>query len=191
MRLKNEETTIEIEYRDRFNVTEYYVLVNDIADGFFGEEGDFIPHIGDMVAMLIFYNECILNKEVFDTEEYIDDPFDADALFENEAFIECFNEAIAFDGEIKYDFANAFKNAMEIVNYRNSSMSYVMNEFMNGFSKMVQTVTETVTDENMEKLTEFAKAVSDKDFSAQAVGDAFAKTEAFKKILGTEKENDA
>jgi len=189
--MKKEETELKIEYKDQFSVAEYYALVNEIVDGFFGDDGEFTPHIGDMVAMLAFFNDCVINKKDIIDAEKVEDVLDADELFLNEDFILAFNEAIYFDGDIKYDFANAYKNAMEIVTYRNTSVPRAFNNLLAGLNKIVESVTSVMSEENVEKITNLAEAVSNKDFSAKAIGDAFAETEAFKKIMEetpTEKE---
>lgn len=172
-----------IEYKDRFTITEYYLIVNTIVDGFFGDDGSYTPHIGDMVAMLTFFNECVMNKHDIIDADRIDDVLEADELFANDEFISSFNEAIYFDGDIKYDFANAFKNAMEIVANKNNSIPLALNNVMNSISEIVETTNEMLTEENINKLTDFANAVAQSNFNAKSVADAFATTDAFQKIL--------
>ena len=90
----------EIKYKEYFNVAEYYTMVNDIVDGYFSEDGSFAPHIGDMSAMLTFFNNCVLNKQEITDKEFIEEVVDAEVLFANTDFIVAFNEAIYFDGDI-------------------------------------------------------------------------------------------
>lgn len=177
----------KIEYKDYFSVTEYYTLVNDLVEGFFGEDGSYTPHIGDMNSMLIFFNQCIQNKDILTDKEFIDDVMDAEVIFANTDFIAAFNEAIFYDGDIKYDFANAFKNAMEIVQYRISSMQFAMSQVMNGFNALVGSINSVMNEDTIDKLTEFAQNVSDGKYDAKAVSDAFAESEAFKKIAEMER----
>ena len=177
----------QIKYKDYFTVIEYYTLVNELTDGFFSEDGTYAPHVGDMNAMLMFFNNCIENKDVITDKEVVDDPLDADEVFANNDFIEAFNEAIFFDGEIKYDFANAFKSAMEIVQYRVNSFQFATNQLLNGFRSIVDNVNSVMNEDTINSLTEFAQNVSNGKYDAKAVADAFAESEAFKKIAEMER----
>lgn len=185
---------MDLEYKDYFNVTEYYFIVKEIVDGYFDDLGDYAPHLGDMSAMLLFFNLCIENKELLTEEKEITDPFEAEVIFANEDFIRAFNEAIFFDGDIRYDFANAYKNAMEIVQYRINSPSYAvnqaaikMNEVLGGIGDIVDSVNSVMNEETVNKLVDFAQKVSDGKYDAKAVSDAFAESEAFKKIANMER----
>jgi len=180
----------QIEYKDYFTVAEYYSLVNEIVDSYFDEAGNYAPHIGDMCTMLAFYNGCIMNKNLISDMEVITDIFDADVIFANEEFLEAFNEAITFDGDIKYDFANAFKNAMEIIHSRINSPTYAISqatrqigELVSNLDNMISSVNNVMNEETVDKLLEFAKNVSDGKYDAKAVTDAFTESEAFKAIM--------
>lgn len=177
----------EIKYKEYFNVAEYYTMVNDIVDGYFSEDGSFAPHIGDMSAMLTFFNNCVLNKQEITEKEFIEEVVDAEVLFANTDFIVAFNEAIYFDGDIKYDFSNIYKNAMEIVQYRIGSIQYAVNKAMNGLDALVKSINSVMNEDVINNLTEFAQNVSDGKYDAKAVADAFAETEAFKKIAEMER----
>lgn len=170
-----------IKYKDYFTIMEYYKLVDDIVDGFWSEDGSYIPHIGDMNAMWVFFTDCVLNKEAIVKKE-LKDVMEADKIFSNQDFIETYNQAISFDGEIKYDFANAFKNAMEIIQFRVSSPQYALSQITNSISSMVESINSVMSEDNINNLMEFAKNVSDGKYDAKAVSDAFAESEAFKKI---------
>ena len=71
-----DENTIIIHYRNQFDVLEYTTLVNQLVDGFFDENGEYTPHIGDMNAMLLFYNVCVVDKDVVTESGLPIDDFD-------------------------------------------------------------------------------------------------------------------
>jgi len=181
--MKRKDTEFEVAYRDSFDFVDYYNLVNQLVEGYFNEDGDYLPQIGDAVAMTIFFNVCIIDKEQFSDLEIIEDPLEAGGVFEDEDFIEAFNEAIFFNGQIRFDFANAFKNALEIVNYRTSSLTYASKVLTGGIKDIINRLDETYDDERLQTLATIAENVASSDFNAKAVSDAFAETEAFQKIM--------
>lgn len=188
-----DENTIIIHYRNQFDVLEYTTLVNQLVDGFFDENGEYTPHIGDMNAMLLFYNVCVVDKDVVTESGLPIDDFDnldeVNALFSDDDFIGCYNEAIAYTGTILYDFGNALKTALEIVNYRVNSVSRALLAIYNQFSETLNKINTLMSPENIQLLSEFAKNVSNSNFNAQAVEDAFMATEAWKRIMETDKKN--
>lgn len=186
-----EEVVVIIEYKNHFTVTEYYSIVDELVNGFFDEDGEYSPQIGDMVSMLIFYNECIINKDsITEKGQPIDDLEEADVLFSDNNFIGCYNEAIEYTGYIAYDFANALKTALEIVNHRINSVPRVMIAIFSEFYETLNKINTLMTPDNIKLLSEFAKNVSDSNFNAQSVSDAFMTTEAYKRIMESAKENE-
>lgn len=178
---------MNIQYKDYFDVLKYYSMVNEIVDGYFDESGDYAPHLGDMAAMLVFFNECVINKKDLVDNDFFTDPLDANELYINEDFINAFNEAITFKGLIKFDFANVFKNAMEIVHYRCTSPTNAINKGISKVGSIVDSINAIMNQDTVDQLLEFAKNVSDGKYDAKAVADVFAESEAFKKIAEMER----
>lgn len=94
----------------------YTVLVKMIATGFFDDDLNYIPHLGKLNAMRLFYNFCV--KEDIDNIPH--DTGDLDEvmlLVRNEHFISLFNEAIKIK-QIEFDFANAYKDGISTAKFK-------------------------------------------------------------------------
>lgn len=176
----------EVAYKDSFTVAEFYDLTDKIANGYFDENGEYTPQVGDAIAMMLFFNVCVMDKEQFTDKEVLDNLTECDDVFENEDFIRAFNEAIFFNGQIRFDFANAFKNAMEIVTYRTDSPAYAVKRVEDAVKSVIDIINNTFDEDRLERLNTIAENVSSSEFNAKAVSDAFAETEAFQKILEIE-----
>lgn len=176
----------EVAYKDSFTVAEFYDLTDKIANGYFDENGEYTPQVGDAIAMMLFFNVCVTDKEQFTDKEVLDNLTECDDVFENEDFIQAFNEAIFFNGQIRFDFANAFKNAMEIVTYRTDSPVYAVKKVEDAVKSVIDIINNTFDEDRLERLNTIAENVSSSEFNAKAVSDAFAETEAFQKILELE-----
>lgn len=94
----------------KIDLATYTALVKMIAAGFFDDDLNYIPHLGKLNAMWLFYNFCV--KEDIDNIPH--DTGDLDEvmlLVRNEHLLNLFNEAIKIK-QIEFDFANAYKDAI-------------------------------------------------------------------------------
>ena len=157
---------------------DYLVLVQEIAYEFINEEtGAYQPHIGKLNAMRLFYNYCVVESK-FD-EKYAHNVTDADSMIEivaDEDFINAFNSAIKHDGKtIKYDFANAYKDALEIVDIKKTSFGTILNMVNSTFENIKDKISPLLTKENMDVFSKIAKDVLEGKTSAEAVVSAYTK----------------
>lgn len=164
------------EVNTKLALFDYLAMVKEIAYEFINDEdGTYQPQIGKLNAMRLFYNHCVI-KSRFD-EKYGHDVIDADSMEEivaDDGFIEAFNKAIECDGTIRYDFANAYRNAIEIVNVKKTSFGSAVNIVGSMINKIFESVSPLLTEENINIVSQIAKDMSEGKVSAEAIVDAYA-----------------
>jgi len=154
------------------NIVDYVSLVNNIVNEFFDDEGEYVPHIGRLNTMRLFYNECVIESN-FELSHDFEDALQMGVLVEDEEFIEQFNAALKGDGTIRLDFANAYAEAMEIVNVRKGSFGNAVNVIKNAISNVVDMINPVLGKENIEKFNKLADTFSKGNLSADSIVEAF------------------
>lgn len=172
--------------KNKFNVVEYVSLVNDIAEEFFDDEGDYIPHIGRLNIMRLFYNKCVVESK-FDLSHNFQDALQLDYLVGDEDFIKAFNEAVAGDGMFRLDFANAYADAMSIVNERKSSVNNIIRKVEKGIAKITDKISPILSEDNITSLSQIAQDISNGKLSAESIVEAYANSQRFKELVDNNK----
>lgn len=174
-----ENTNISV--KSNLNIIEYITIVNAIVSEFFDEEGNYVPYMGKLNAMRLFYNNCVTESK-FDIEHNITDALQMATLVEDEDFIIAYNNAIKKDGNECLNFANAYSDAMDIVNTRKGSFDNFIEKLQNALIKIVDKISPTFSEENLLKLSQIADEVSKGNFSADAIVEAYGKSQRIKEI---------
>lgn len=167
--------------KSNFGVVDYVSIVNAIASEFFDEDGTYTPHIGRMNAMRVFYNKCVVESK-FDIEHNIVDALEMEVLVEDAEFIAAFNEAIKGDGMVRLDFANAYADAMDIVNTKKNSFGNVVDILRSAIVGIADKINPIFSGDNFEKLTQMVDQISKGDFSAGAIAEAYGNSKRIKEI---------
>lgn len=167
--------------KTNMNVIDYVSLVNSIVSEFFDGDGEYVPHIGRLNAMRLFYNECVLESK-FDLPHDFQEALDLDVLIEDEEFIKEFNDAVKGDGMMRLDFANAYAEAMKIVNTRKDSFNSMANALKNVINNVVEKMSSIISDDAIAKFTKIAENISSGDISAEALIDAYGKSQRINDI---------
>ena len=154
------------------NVIDFVALVNGIANEFFDSDGEYQPHIGRLNAMRLFYNKCVTVSK-FDIPHDFNDALMLESLIINEEFIAEFNKALKGDGSIRLDFANAYAEAMEIVNVKKGSFGNAVSIIKGAISNIVEMINPVLGSDNIEKFKQIADSFSNGNLSADAIVDVF------------------
>lgn len=163
-----------LEINTKLELFDYLAMVNEIVLEFFNEDGTYQPHIGKINAMRLFYNQCV-TKSKYD-EKYPHDIVDAMDMVEivaDDGFIAEYNEALAAGSYKNLDFGNAYKDAMEIVNVRKSSFGNAVEIVGSMLNRIVGSISTVLTDENIEKVSQIARDISNGSISAESIVDAY------------------
>lgn len=121
----------------KLNLYEYVAAVQEIANEYFDEEGNYRPHYGILNAMRVFYNMCVRISK-FDgvlPHDFVD-LSQVEQLAADDEFIDEFNAALIAD-RIDTSFANAYRDAQEIVEYRKHSVGNIIDILKVQFNKLL------------------------------------------------------
>lgn len=144
----------------------YISVVDELAENYFDTDGNYVPHMGLIHAMKVFYNECVLESDYDD--RFVEGANEAEIaveLFSDETFVEAFNSALIGDSNLRFDFANAYKAALDIVADKKSSLTRVVN----GISGIFENISSALTPENIENVAKVADSMGKGDIGTEAV----------------------
>ena len=158
----------EIIVLDNVDIVTYSAAVSDIANHFFDEDGNYIPHFGRINAVAEFFNDFV---DISSLKAYFVDVenLDVDFLLANEECLKLYNSALKGDTDYKLNFANAYADAMEIVRTRNSTLFGVVEKLQNGLTKLVDTINPIFSEETINQLSKISEDVSKGDLNAEAI----------------------
>lgn len=181
---------MSMEVDNNLDVVRYVLVVENIVDNYF-DKGNYRPHIGELNAMRLFWNECVKKSPWDNLGHDIVNIFElADVLREQE-FIDAFTEALKHSNHgYEYTFGNAYWTAMDIVDNKKSSVGSIIDCLVDGVQRIIDVITPGFENINIDKMKELADKVKDADFASDVV-DAYAKSnriEDIAKQTPTEKE---
>lgn len=168
----------------QLTLVNYIALVSSLAEPFFSNRGVYQPHIGEMNALRVFYNTCVKDYNVGDdTEHMLVGLIDSEPVFSDEKVIEAFNACISNVVAGKIDFANAYKQALDIVAYRRTSLGHIFDLVLDFLNKASENIKPLLTEDNIVLFQNLLQGVQDRDINAEAIVEAFGKSSMFKEIL--------
>jgi len=172
------------------NIIDYIVLVNEMVLEYFNDDGEYQPHIGMLNVMRLFYNNCVVESK-FDNPHDIVDAMDMEIIVEDDDFLNTFNDALVGNiPGVRFDFANAYKDAMDIVENKKHSIERAVDSIKKLLSSIFDIVNPLLTDEHMDMVAEIAKNVGNGNISAEAIVDAYGKSKRFQQVINSkEKKN--
>lgn len=156
----------------------YINMVNSLADAYFDKDGKYVPHIGRMHEMGFFYNNFIPEG----IEQPITDILDVDKFANDEKFSNEFEHAVYGDFR-KLNFAGAHSDAMDIVNYRKTSMYSLQDTIINTIDKVSKKLNEAISSEKIAQLRKIADEIESGNLSSDAIAEAYGRSALFKNRL--------
>ena len=154
-------------------ILDYVTVVNALVSDFFdADDGTYVPHIGKMNAIRVFYNECVLESK-FNIEHDIIDPMDLEPLLNDKKFMKAFDDAVKGNGKVCLNFANAYSDALEIVNTEKSSLANIAEMLKKSFSTIVEKLTPVLSENNITKLEKIANNISNGNFNVDTIIEAY------------------
>ena len=158
--------------KDNLDIVAYGAAVQEIAQKFFDGDGNYAPHIGKVNAMLVFYNYFVTESKFNDIPV---EEFDTNQFFADEEFLEEYNKALTDNQRVRFNFGNAYVDALEIVNARKSSIYTIIDRIQAGLEGFVDKISPVITEENLNKLAKISDNVAKGDLSAESVLKAIGK----------------
>ena len=172
---KYNESNRKIIVNTNTDMVTYGVAVQSIVNGFFDEDGKYTPQFGRANAVGVFFQFFVDEKSFNDYfADYADD-IDLDFLLGNEECLRLYNCAMVEDNRYRLNFANAYKDAMDIIKVRTSTFAGVAGQFRNIIINAINEFSSIVTEENIEKLSKISDEVTNGSLNADSIVAAFGK----------------
>lgn len=170
-----------ISVNTNLDINSYMSVVNEIAEAHYDTEGSYQPHIGMLVAMCSFYDHCV-TKSNYDEKigRVIDDPFAAEELFHDDAFIKAFNDALYID-RVRFDFANAYGDAKAIVESKKNTIDHIAMKV----KSIIEKVAKMMTEEELSSMQNIADKFSSGTLDVNAFLETYKDSNWFKELLAS------
>lgn len=149
----------DITYNSKFNIVDYVELVNELAEEYFDEQGNYTPQIGKINAIRLFYNRCV-KMDLHELPHDIVEIADVDKLIQDNAFMKTFNTAIKNKADVSLDFAGAYLDAQEIVNNKNNSLNQAATKVGNILYSTIQVISKAMDDGKLNKIADAINTLS-------------------------------
>lgn len=183
----------KFEYKTDMGMVEYLTVVEGIAVDYFDDDDNYTPHVGRLNAMRIFYNKFVTNCKFDESHPHdITDVLQMEDIVADYDFIEAFNKAISPTAE-KFDFANAYADAMEIVEYRKYALTSAVDKVKRSINEIADKFSGLTSDDTIAAVSKIASAMQDGNISvdalAAAVVDAYGKSNRMQEVIHTKNDN--
>ena len=100
------------------------------------------------------------------------------------------NEAIMVcAGEIGFKFGDAYRMAMDIVSQRRKSFQGLVGAVTQIFNQLSERIPNVISDDNLNAIKTIAQKIEDGEVTADAIVEAYGKSERFNNIVNDESEN--
>lgn len=153
--------------KDTFEVANYIGLSKIIADGFF-PFGEYLPSEGKINAMRLYFNICV-QESPFEFTGNVETDKEMNEILADEEFTQCFLESMAKTSMFELTFANAYYDALEVVETRKSSLSQVVDTIKNSFGDLLESITDTLNPDSITKLENMIKEANNINLSDDKV----------------------
>lgn len=153
----------DMKYNVKYPLTaeEYGIVISIIADGYFNDEGEFDPTAGMLNTMYAFYKFCYKKDDSdIDTAEKM-----AEIAEQDGNFLFAYNDALDCDVYV-FNFANAYREATELISYRKESAVLVLNKI----KAMIESASKYLSDLTAEKMDEISNTFKDAGVSVNDIG---------------------
>lgn len=164
---------------------DYIYLVNEIVSGYFGEMGEYQPHIGLLNVMRIYYNVCV-KESVFDDviPHDIIELGDLQPIIDDSDFRKVFADAIENNSDsYALTFGNMYRAAKEIIEQKNYSIKSGIDVIMQAIIDLADRINPAFSEDTLNQLSTIAKEIDNGNLSPNALWEAYSKSEAFKQVL--------
>jgi hypothetical protein len=152
--------------KDNLDIVAYGAAVREIADKFFDSDSNYAPHIGKANAMVVFYNYFVIESKF---SKMTPEEFTTDLFFTDEEFLSEYNKAIKDCDEIKFNFGNAYSDAIDIVNTRKSSIGRAVEMFERAIINLAAKLSPVFSDDKIDKIAKISDDIAKGDLSAESV----------------------
>lgn len=164
------------------SMVDYVIIVENIASEYFDEDGEYVPHYGDINAMRLFYNLCV--KQCDFDEKYphnITDILNMEEIMRDETFVLEFNDAIcAYRKEL--NFGSAYLDAMNIVDYKKNSVSQIVTQIKSLLRPLINNINDIVSTGAIDEIKSIFEKFGNGDNLSDLIIDSYKNSSSFKNL---------
>ena len=109
-----------MKFNNKFDLVEYLQVVTEIVQDYFDlNTHEYMPHIGEINSVCVYYNHCVEPEDYDELPHPITDIHDMEKLFNNVEFMAHYrSEVNDYIDEFGLTFGAAYDKAMDIVEYK-------------------------------------------------------------------------
>lgn len=116
----------EIKVKPQLNIYEYVQIVEDLVREFYDENGNYVPHYGELNALRLFYNYCV-EDDIDGIPHTISEATQLESLILNKDFMAAYRNNIYQVWYAPLTFSDALSKARSIIEVKNNSFTAVAN----------------------------------------------------------------
>lgn len=159
----------------KLSLVDYCEVVENIAREYFNDELEYKPYLGELNAMAVFYNKCVKGTIKEDIPE-IKDALEMEPLINDMRFMVAYNNAIKTDENVfAFDFANAYKNALKMVEVKKTSLSTIFGKAEKKVEEILNKISPLLSKENLDNVSKIASDIGKGNIGAEAIVQAYKK----------------
>ena len=187
-----------MKFDNKLTLSEYAAITESIANAYFDREtGEYIPHLGELFTLATYFNNCVTldpsettamfgdtdNDGSEEVVAMITDINDIVKLTSNEEFMDGYMDAIKAEPRIDIDFANAYRNAHDIIEQRKNGMYQFTTNTLLGLKTVGEILEKTISSINMDQLSQISKNIADGKLSADEIVQAYQQSDRYKEVI--------
>lgn len=161
----------------KLTMNQYISLTRKIFEGYFDNDGEYSPALGELLTLHKFYETCVSEYEIKADEN------DAGAVLDelmNTPEIMNAYQNVQYDCEL-FTFGDAVHKAYDMVQTKLDHPVSKIDELLDSLINMVEILKTKFRGMDVDALTEQLKGIDFKNFNAQAIVNAYDKSERFNK----------
>ena len=166
------------------NLSDYFNVVDDIALSYFDVDGKYQPHMGFINSIKVFYNYCVEHSNLDGVVEHdFTDLREIESIIQDKGIMGEYYKAIEEPSFNCIDFSRAYHDALDIVEYKKSSMGGIADQINGLVDKLLTQFAQVFNREDLDKISEITKHFAEYGVDADAVIKAYGKSEKFNNDL--------
>ena len=162
----------------KLDAYEFIAVTDQIAEGYFDDDGKYQPHVGMLNAMRIFSNMCIKNDD--GSVRNAQTIGEVNEMVSDSEFCSKFFESIECSGHECLSFAHAYTAAMQIVKDRQSSFARIAKTIQD----VVQLVTSSLKPDEINEVIDLSKKLAGDGNYVDNILNAYMESDAYKRTKG-------
>ena len=171
-----------MKFNNKFDLVEYLQVVTEIVQDYFDlNTHEYMPHIGEINSVCVYYNHCVEPEDYDELPHPITDIHDMEKLFNNVEFMAHYrSEVNDYIDEFGLTFGAAYDKAMDIVEYKKTDANSFAYVITSGLNAALESFTDALGNINLENLTGIAKDISSGKLSNESIAEAYSHSDRFK-----------